>query len=171
MADIASGDVTYTLQKKVVGESSYREFMWKLQFGNGSLTYPAGGIPLTKPSLGCPNQILALNMYDANDGSGYVYKYDSENNKLRIYQSTSGGTNTRPTFTVTKGAILSSGELGVSADAATATVNNNTIAATLTLATNSPVGVPAYTGTPAALVELSGTAIAAQTLYVEVKGW
>lgn len=38
-----------------------------------------------------------------------------------------------PGFTVTKAAILASGELGVSADSASATINNNTIAATLTL--------------------------------------
>lgn len=171
MADIASSNVTYTLQKKVIGESSYREFMWKVQFGNSSLTYPAGGIPLTKASLGCPNHILSVNMYDANDASGYVYKYDSENNKLRIYQAAPTGTNSKPTFTVTKGAITANTELGLSADAATATVNNNTIAATLALTTNSPVGIPTFTGTAAALAELSGTAIAAQTLYIEVKGW
>lgn len=52
-----------------------------------------------------------------------------------------------PTFTVTKGAITTGTELGLSADATTATVNNNTIASTRILSTNTPVGAPTITPT------------------------
>lgn len=160
MADIASSDVTYTLVKKTIGESGYSNFVFTLAFGNGALTYPSGGVPLLASSLGCPRQILSLNIYSPNSGNGYEYKYDAANNKIRIYQAPA-----HP-FTVTKGAILASSELGLSADAATATVNNNTIAATRTLTTNTPVNA-------AALSEVtSGSfAPAATTLYVEVCGW
>jgi hypothetical protein len=87
MADIASSDVTYTEQDKSIHEGSgYREFLFKVQYGNSTLTYPAGGIPLLKASLGCPNVIKKLMVYDADDGDGIVVKYDAENNKLRLYR-------------------------------------------------------------------------------------
>lgn len=215
MADIAAGDVTYTLQSKAVGD--LRNFTWKLAFGNGSLTYPAGGIPLTKASLGCPNEIRSLKIFDHSDADGKVYKYDFENNKIRIWHSagfTPAGTNGTSTvtgtaaaqvftgsalaahghdLTITKGAIGGSLELGLSADAAGASINNNTISATLALtdpvvdiSAGTPAGTNAssaltataaaqtFTGSAvaaASLVELGNVAVAATTLYVEVVGW
>lgn len=93
-------------------------------------------------------------------GSGIVnLVWDYTNRKLmafRVATFTPAGTIAKPTFTVTKGAILASSELGLSADAANATVNNDTIAATLTLlAANSPVGAPAFTGTAQGQVALA----------------
>lgn len=84
MADIAAADVVYTQQSKDINDK-YREYVFKVEFGDGSDTYPAGGVPLTKASLGCPNEIRSLHILDASDADGYVYKYDFENNKVRIY--------------------------------------------------------------------------------------
>ena len=86
---------------------------------------------------------------------GYIFQYDRANSLIHVYSQTSTGTISKPTFTVTKGAIASTTELGLSADAATATVNNNTIAATLTLTPNGPVSAPTFTGTAGALVEVA----------------
>lgn len=207
MADIAAGNVTYTLVRKYIREDSMRGYLWTVAFGNGSLTYPSGGIPLTKASMGCPNSITNAQIYSPASADGLLYKYDQANNKIRIYRSggftpagtvaaptvssdsagtpagsvaaptvssdsagTPAGTVAAPTFTgsaltthqhdftITKGAVGSSLELGLSADAAAGTVNNNTISATLGLTTNTPIvagggvtpagtnSAPAFTG-------------------------
>lgn len=89
MADIVAGDLTYTLQggtDQIGGDSRY-EAVFKVVFGDGVDTYPAGGVPLTKAKLGCPNALEECHLMDASDGDGYVYKYDAENEKIRIYQS------------------------------------------------------------------------------------
>lgn len=86
MADIAAGDVTYTLLKQSIGESGYKHYVFTVAFGNGSLTYPSGGVPLTAGKLGCPNQIIKLNLFSPASANGLVYKYDAANNKVRIYQ-------------------------------------------------------------------------------------
>jgi hypothetical protein len=122
-----------------------------LAFGNGTLTYPANGIPISKGKLGCPNDVESMQVVDQG-ASGYRFQYDQSAEKLIVMQTA---------LVVTKGAVLASGEVGVSADAATATLNNNTIAATLTLKSASP----------AQTVEASTMAIAAQTIEVEVVGW
>ena len=47
MANIAAGDVTYTVlnQRKMSDSRNLNRI--RLAFGNSSLEYPAGGIPLT----------------------------------------------------------------------------------------------------------------------------
>lgn len=90
MADIAASDVTYTLQGKTArstaADPSYRA-IFKIDFGNGSLTYPTGGIPLTKAKLGCPNKLESFEISDAGSAAGYIIKYDYANEKLKIYQA------------------------------------------------------------------------------------
>ncbi len=86
MADIASGDVTYTLVKQRKEDSSNKVVNLTVAFGDGALTYPAGGIPLTAAKMGCPNQIISVLLNSPASADGYVYKYDLANNKIRIYQ-------------------------------------------------------------------------------------
>lgn len=150
MADLAASNVTYTMLNERRVESRAQNRV-RLAFGDGALTVPAGGIPLSKGKLGCPNVIESLIVVDQGT-SGYRFQYDQSAEKLVVMQSA---------LVVTKGAVLGSGEVGVSADAATATLNNNTIAASLTLKSASP----------AQIVEASAIAIAAQTIEVEVVGW
>lgn len=57
-----------------------------LTFGDGALTYPSGGIPVTAAQLGFRNAIRDILFVDASGGDGYLYKYDLTNNKVRIYQ-------------------------------------------------------------------------------------
>lgn len=89
MADIAAGDLTYTLQAGTESReaSSRYSALYKVVLGDGVDTYPSGGVPLTKAKLGCPNVLLECHIMDASDADGLVYKYDNENQKVRIYQS------------------------------------------------------------------------------------
>jgi hypothetical protein len=91
MADIAAADVTYVLVKQSIGESGYKNNVLTLAFGDGALTYPADGVPLAAGKLGCPNQIISLNLFGPASANGFVYKYDAANNKIRIYQGDNDG--------------------------------------------------------------------------------
>lgn len=87
MPDIASGDVTYAVVSKSVDESGNKRNVVTATFGDGVLTYPAGGIPLLKAQFGCPNVIKTLDLFSAASANGFVYKYDQVNAKIRIYQT------------------------------------------------------------------------------------
>src|SRR3990167_10676915 len=90
MADLAASNVTYTIQEGTrTGCPSDPTFgaVFKLAFGDGALTYPSGGIPLTKAKLGCPEFIRSLEIIDSDDSLGNVYKYDYANNKIKAYHA------------------------------------------------------------------------------------
>lgn len=87
MADIASSDVVYVDQNKNSRSCDQKvSRVFSVAFGNGVLTYPAGGVPLLKGSLGCPNSLESLKLVDAASANGFVYKCDLANQKIRIYQ-------------------------------------------------------------------------------------
>ena len=87
MADIAASDVTYT---KVEGSGAgspsdpRSKQVTAVTFGDGSLEYPSGGIPLTKAELGCPTVIESCLVMG---GAGILWVYDYANEKLRGYQT------------------------------------------------------------------------------------
>lgn len=170
MADIAAGDLTYALVKQRKEDSSNKVINLTVAFGNSTLTYPSGGIPLTSAKLGTPNEIVSLIVDGPASADGIIYKYDKANNKIRMYRAPAQ-THSHD-LRITKGAITSGTEIGLSADAASATLNNNTIAATLTLA-KATNGIQSEVLAQASLTEVaSGSyAPAATTLYIEVTGW
>lgn len=86
MADIAASDVVYVQLNKAIGDSGYSEYNFTVAFGDGVLTYPAGGVPLAAGQLGCPSEIRSLELFSPASANGLVYKYDQANNKIRIYQ-------------------------------------------------------------------------------------
>lgn len=152
-----------------------REAFYDVTFDS---SYPTGGEAILPKEFGLAN-IFGIQKAGGNSASGgYSLNLDTAANKLMVFLSagfTPAGTIAKPTFTVTKGAILASSELGLSADANTATVNNNTIAATLTLlAANSPVGAPAFTGTAVAAAAdaevANATDLSTLTFRVRVTG-
>ena len=125
---------------------------------NGTITfdssYPTGGESLTPANIG----LGVIDSITFNHGEdGYVFKYDFTNQKVMAYSATPGGTISKPTFTVeASGSIGSNMEIGLSADAASATVEGGSgISAARTLTTTSPVGVPTFSGTQAALTEVA----------------
>lgn len=91
MPAIASSDVTYAQQNKQIGESGFAEYNFLISFGDGVLTYPAGGVPLLKGMLGCPSEIRSVVLVSPASDNGFIYKYDLANNKLRIYQGDNNG--------------------------------------------------------------------------------
>jgi hypothetical protein len=81
MAALASTDVTYTLQEgtQKSGSDCRYEAVFKVAFGDGALTYPSGGIPLTKAKLGCPTKVEEIILSDPDSASGIVVKMDYVN--------------------------------------------------------------------------------------------
>ena len=93
MADIAATDVTYSLvQQDVDGGRGPRENIVDATFGDGALTYPSGGVPLTKAQFGMPNVLEYLLLVEPDASNGFVYKFDASAESIRIYeeQDTSG---------------------------------------------------------------------------------
>jgi hypothetical protein len=162
MADIAASDITVTQISKQIMKGSKRLFVHKLAFGDGALTYPAGGIPISKGALGCPNSIDSLNVF-AKGTSGYAWSYDKVNEKLVAMQAPSH----------THDLLLKDAAV---ADGATTRVNAG--ANLLGANTGSDITVTGG-GANGGVVSVaagvmsqpSTVAIAAQTLYVEVMGW
>lgn len=85
MPDIAASDVTYTVGNRFHQPSMGYVNEVTVAFGNGTLTYPAGGVPLTKARMGCPAS-LDFVLTDPGSANGFLYKFDKVNEKIRIYQ-------------------------------------------------------------------------------------
>lgn len=167
MADLAAGDVAYTqigLGKANPADPRFSG-IFSLVFGDGALTYPAGGIPLTKAKLGCPANIDELQIMDAGSASGYVIKYDAANGKLRLYNSV--GAHTHDVKII--GSQAAAGTDAVSAKTLTL---GKEAATNITIAgANSGTlgGVVVNTATNG--VELGNVAFAATTIRVKVVGF
>lgn len=113
MAAIAASDVTYSLVRKDIGESGRRQINASISFGDGALTYPAGGVPLTKAKLGLPNTVDSLVLNDPASANGFVYKYDAANEKLRIYQGDNDNAADAPLIELTGAATPAAATLKV----------------------------------------------------------
>lgn len=166
MADIAAGDVTYTVKNLRNLGNSKKHNRIQLVFGDGALTVPAGGIPLTKGKLGCPNTIESL-IVVAQGTSGYQFQYVPSTEKLVVMQA--------PAQTHTHDLLLKDAAV---ADGATTRVNAganllgaNTGGDLTVTGGGANGGVVSTTLAAAALSQASTVAIAAQTIEVEVIGW
>jgi len=162
MANIAASDVTYTVKNlRRMGNSRVQNRI-QLAFGDGALTYPAGGIPLTKGKLGCPNTIESLVVVDQGT-SGYKFMFDSVNVKLVVLQS---GAHTH-NILLKNAAVADSAGARVNAGANLLGANTG---GDLTITGGGANGGVVST-TIGAASEASAVAIAAQTIIVEVIGW
>lgn len=88
MTALVAGDVTVTVQNKIIsaGSPSRKRNRCKVAFGNATLTYPSGGVPLPGfASFGLKKFITFLEFFDQDDASGIVWRYDYETSKLRAY--------------------------------------------------------------------------------------
>lgn len=169
MAAVGTADVVYTLQggTQSFTADSKLQSVYKLVFGAG-LTYPTGGIPLSKAKLSAPNQIVALELIDPGSGNGYHYKFNYTGATIQIYQMNShnhsmlivGGaatitTNTLQLATAVQGLQMQLAGTGTIAGVAA----GSTVGGILpqTLASLDELGTAATVGTT--------------TLYVRVTGW
>lgn len=168
MANIAATDITVTILQNRRGEDGRHRLNVQLVFGDGALTYGAGGVPITKAKLGCPTTIESLVVYDKGT-SGYAWSYDATNEKLVAIQA--------PAQTHAHDLKIIGGQAAAST-AATAyyatdifgkeAVTDKTIAKADSATKG---GVLSETLAAAAGVQPSTVAIAAQTLKIEVVGW
>lgn len=92
MADLASTDITIKNSDgnaftpgdlTIVGRQ--KRGLVKLTFGDGALTYPSGGVPLPAKAYFGMLRDINLTLYDSDDATGIVWKYDKTNHKLRGY--------------------------------------------------------------------------------------
>ncbi len=67
-----------------------------ITFGDGSLTYPTGGIPLPAFSNFGFRNAIDFFASEGTPDNGYCFRYDRDNHKLLIY---SGGTEAADTVT------------------------------------------------------------------------
>lgn len=165
MADIAAGDVTYTMTKQRKEDSSNKVYNFTVAFGNATLTYPSGGIPLTAGKLGCPNQIVSLVIDGPASSDGVVYKYDKANNKIRLYRVAAHAHDLS-----LKNAAVADG-ITTRVNAGTNLLGANTGSDITVAGAGANGGV--QNNSQASLVEVTAAsyAPAATTLYVEVVGW
>jgi hypothetical protein len=89
MADFASTDVTVTIlgrDREIAGAQAGRNMtLAQVAFGDGSLTYNTGGVPLPAiGTFGFRNEI-ALALIQQPYGNGFIYKYDPDNHKIKIF--------------------------------------------------------------------------------------
>lgn len=85
MADIAASNVTHTFNprdKIFLGKRGYSA-RGTLAFGDGALTVPSAGIPLTKGKMGLPRRVSKLIVIESNN-SGYRFEYDVSAEKLFV---------------------------------------------------------------------------------------
>lgn len=89
MPQIATSDVTYAYvegsAKATPSDPSIKR-TFSVSFGNGTLTYTNGGIPLDKVKLGCPTALRSLIILDAGHAVGYVPKWNMTANTVKLYQ-------------------------------------------------------------------------------------
>lgn len=165
MADIAAANVTYTLlnQRKLGDHRNLNRV--RLAFGNGVLTYPAAGIPITKGKMGCPTVIESMVVVDQGT-SGYIFQYDQSAEKLVVMQAPAQ-THTHDIKIIAS--ITEDNTVGI--QGAVLGKNGATNATILGANSTASGGVVSTTLAAAALAEASAVAIAAQTIEVEVIGW
>lgn len=165
MADLAAGDVTYTLlNARKLGDSRNLNRV-RLAFGDGALTVPANGIPITKAKCGCPTVIESLVVTDQGT-SGYTFQYDQSAEKLVVMQAPAQ-THTHDIKVIES--VTEDASVGLNGT----TFGKNTASNVTIVGANSATtgGVVSATLAAAANAEASTVAIAAQTIEVECIGW
>lgn len=160
--------VTYTILKTKKLEDGRLIIDAKLTFGDGSSTYPSGGIPFVLGKLGLRTYISSLEINDTGS-SGYQFVPDLTNNKIRMFQGS--GLSAHSHALLLKNAAV--------ADGATTRVNAGTnllganTGSDITVAGGAANGgvQSVAAGTAAVLPELgTGVAPAAQTIQIMVIG-
>ena len=84
MAAITASDVTYTVKSQRYAGLDGITTEVKLTFG-GSVSYAAGGVPLTKGKMGCPNFLNNVRIVEDSAAVTTFWKYDDSAEKLVAY--------------------------------------------------------------------------------------
>lgn len=93
MPAIAASDVTVTVSvRDRLPFNKKRRVQLSVAFGNGALTYPTGGVPMPAFGIfGMKRNLDYINIIDAT-GSGFEYRYDKTNNKIKMYNENENAT-------------------------------------------------------------------------------
>ena len=88
MPDLASSDVTYTINNREQADGGLIRNQVTIAFGDGALTYPSGGVPLDANKMGLPvGEIRSLKIVERNlAADGFDIDYDKSANKLLMYK-------------------------------------------------------------------------------------
>lgn len=167
MADIAVGDVTHLVLKQRKMADSRNSNLVRLSFGDGALTYPAGGIPLSKAKMGCPVVIESMVIVDQG-ASGYKFQYDQSAEKLIIMQAPA---QSHAHDFLVKGGTAAAGTDALNIKTVIIGKEAATDATSLAADTATKGGVLSATLAAAALAQASTVAIAAQVIEVEIIGY
>ena len=165
MADLVAADVTYTLGERAIEGSSFRRNIVTLAFGDGVDTYPSGGVPLTKGKIGLPTVIQSLKIFDTG-GSGFVFSYDEANEKLRMFQRDAHNHDLFVNQEGTVDAVATRLNIG-GAGALNSETADTTISGVADVSGEGGI----VTKAGAALTEIVGVAVVAQTIKVEAVGY
>jgi hypothetical protein len=116
--------------------------------GDGSLLYPALGIPMPDMSkFGMRKEIKRVFIEEA--ANGFIYHFDRVNHKLRIFQGAPAGAVAAPAFTGTQAHLTGEAEDYTPAGS---------------------IAAPVFTGQAGPLVELGNVAVPVTTLHLTIKG-
>lgn len=166
MPNIAASDVTVTvLNQRKLGDSRNLNRV-RLAFGDGTLTYPAGGVPITKGKFGCPAVIESMTIVDKGT-SGYDFMYDQSAEKVVMFR-TSSSSHVHDIFLVDNVTGAETNEVYAATNALGANTGSN-----ITISGNAQNtgGVLSATIAASTQAQPSAVAIDAQTIEVEVIGW
>jgi len=97
MADIAAVDVSYFIDPRKLNVDGFRWHTCIVSFGDGALTYPAGGVPLTSANFGLTtinkSWLEGYDMTAATSGiataKGVIPFYDDKSFTVRLYKPAS----------------------------------------------------------------------------------
>lgn len=163
MSALGSASITYTVKNfNRLGNSKVLNRV-QLSFGDGTLTYPTGGIPIILGQMGLVSNIESMILIDAGT-AGYTPNFNTVTSKIQLYQA---GSHSHP--------LIISSNAGT---AGTQAVNATT--ALGTFISGAAVTVAAQTGTLGGVASnvagtdsevQSTTAPAAMTLIFDVRGW
>lgn len=89
MSAITGFSYTVSKRRRLDASASINQAHASLTAGDGSLTYPTGGIPFDKTQLGFNNSLEFILFTGQTTVDGYVYKYDIANAKIKLFQQSS----------------------------------------------------------------------------------
>ena len=90
MTALASTDVTVAIpvqERDIAPESPKLQSMATLTFGDGSLTYPSGGVPLPDKSQFGFKRAIEIGLIEQASANAGEHRYDRTNHKIRIFEA------------------------------------------------------------------------------------
>lgn len=88
MAAIAALAYTRINGRSLEGSPGTNETVYDIQFGNGTDTYPTGGLTISGGLVGLPNSLARVMVIDVPVAGGYFARYNRTTLKLQLLDNT-----------------------------------------------------------------------------------